>query len=93
MVLPHLRPISLQFRTKIRHAVKCTLNCCELQVIFRSERKLSNMSSLGLLWHFWVVLVNCCLFRVSLGLLFDRLCLFWVVLAPFGGFLGCFESF
>ena len=41
IVLPYLRPISLQVRTKIRIAMKNTLNCCKLQVIFKNERKLS----------------------------------------------------
>ena len=43
LVLPYLGPISLQVRTKIRNAMKGTLNCFKLQVIFKSERKLSNM--------------------------------------------------
>ena len=41
LVLPYLGPIYLQVRTKIRNAMKSTLNCCKLQVIFKSERKLS----------------------------------------------------
>ena len=41
--LPYLGPISLQVRTKIRNAMKNTLNHCKLQVIFKNERKLSNM--------------------------------------------------
>ena len=43
LVLPYLGPISLQVRTKIRNAMKNTLNCCKLQVIFKNERKLSNI--------------------------------------------------
>ena len=43
LVLPYLEPISLQVRTKIRKAMKNTLNCCKLQIIFKSKRKLSNM--------------------------------------------------
>ena len=43
LVLPYLGPTSLQVRTKIRNAMKGTLNCCKLQVIFKSRRKLSNM--------------------------------------------------
>ena len=43
LVLPYLGPILLQVRTKIRNATKGTLYCCKLQVIFKSERKLSNM--------------------------------------------------
>ena len=43
LVLPYLGPISLQVRTKIRNAMKNTLNHCKLQVIFKNERKLSNM--------------------------------------------------
>ena len=43
LVLPYLGQILLQVRTKIRNAIKGTLNCCKLQVIFKSERKLSNM--------------------------------------------------
>ena len=37
IVLPYLRPISLQVRTKIRIAMKNTLICCKLQVIFKNE--------------------------------------------------------
>ena len=43
LVLPYLGLISLQVRTKIRNAMKNTLSCCKLQVIFKNERKLSNM--------------------------------------------------
>ena len=43
LVLPYLGPISLQVRTKIRNAMKTTLNHWELQVIFKNEKKLSNM--------------------------------------------------
>ena len=43
LVLPYLGPISLQVRTKIINATRWVLNCCKLQVIFKSERKLSNM--------------------------------------------------
>ena len=42
LVWPYLGPISLQDRTKIRKA-RNTLNCCNFQIIFKSERKLSNM--------------------------------------------------
>ena len=43
LVLPHLEPISLYVRTKIRNAMKNTSNHCKLQVIFKNERKLCNM--------------------------------------------------
>ena len=43
LVLPYLGSISLQVRTKIRNSIKNTLNHCKLQVIFKNERKLSNM--------------------------------------------------
>ena len=43
LILTYLGPISLQVRTEIRNAMKGTLNCCKLQVIFKSQRKLSNM--------------------------------------------------
>ena len=43
LVLPYLWPISLQVRTKIGNAMKNTLNCFKLQLIFENERKLSNM--------------------------------------------------
>ena len=43
LVLPYLGLIVLQVRTKIRNAMKDTLNCCKLQIIFKSKRKLSNM--------------------------------------------------
>ena len=43
LVIPFLGSISLQLRTKIRNAMKGNLNFCKLQVVFRSERKLSNI--------------------------------------------------
>ena len=43
LVLSYLGPISLQVRTIIRSIMKSTTNCCKLQVIFKSERNLSNM--------------------------------------------------
>ena len=43
LVLPYLGLTSLQVRTKIRNTMKGTLNYCKLQVIFKSEGKLSNM--------------------------------------------------
>ena len=43
LVLPYLGPISLQVRTKIKNAIKNTLNHRKLQVIFKNERKLSSM--------------------------------------------------
>ena len=43
LVLSSLGPISLQVRTKIRNTMKSTLNCRKLQVVFKNERKLSNM--------------------------------------------------
>ena len=39
LVLPYFGPISLQVRTKLRNAMKSTLNCCKLRVMFKSERK------------------------------------------------------
>ena len=43
LVLPLLGSISPQVRSKIRNAVKGSLNCCKLQTILKSERKFSNM--------------------------------------------------
>ena len=43
LVSPYSRPISLQLRTKLRNAMKNTLNHCKLHVIFKYERKFSNM--------------------------------------------------
>ena len=43
LVLSYLGPISLQVRTIIRSIMKSTTNCCKFRVIFKSERKLSNM--------------------------------------------------
>ena len=36
-------PISLQVRTKLRNAMKNTLNHCKFQVIFNKEEKVSNI--------------------------------------------------
>ena len=43
LVLPYLGPLSLQIRVKVINATKNTLNHCKLQLIFKNERKLSNM--------------------------------------------------
>ena len=43
LVLPYLGDISLQTRTKIQKALKGTLNCCKLQIVFKSQRKLSHV--------------------------------------------------
>ena len=42
LVLPYLGTISLQIRTKLQKSIKGVLNCCKLQVIFKSQNKLCN---------------------------------------------------
>ena len=37
-VLPYLGPLSLQTRTKLRKSLKGILNCCKLQIVFKSQR-------------------------------------------------------
>ena len=44
LVLPYLGTISLQTRTKLQKSIKGVLNCCKLQVIFKSQNKLCNNS-------------------------------------------------
>ena len=41
LVLPHLRPLSLQTRTKLKKSLKGVLNCCKLQVVFKIQKKLA----------------------------------------------------
>ena len=41
--LPYLGEISLQTRTKLRKSLKGLLNSCKLQIVFKSQRKLSNL--------------------------------------------------
>ena len=43
LVLPFLGDLSLQTKTKIQKALKRTLGCCKLQVVFKSQRNLSNV--------------------------------------------------
>ena len=40
LVLPYLGPLSLQTRTKLRKSLKGILNCCKLQIVFKSQNKL-----------------------------------------------------
>ena len=40
--LLYLRVISLQARTKLQQALKGVLNCCKLEIAFKSQTKLSN---------------------------------------------------
>ena len=42
LVLPYLGTISLQTTTKLQKSIKGVLNCCKLQVIFKSQNKLCN---------------------------------------------------
>ena len=41
LVLPYLGPLSLQIRTKLRKSLKVILNCCKLQIVFKSQNKLA----------------------------------------------------
>ena len=41
LVLPYLRPLSLQTRTKLRKPLKSILNCCKLKIVFKSQNKLA----------------------------------------------------
>ena len=40
--LPYLGNISLQTRTKLKESFKGILNCCKLQIVFKSQRKLAS---------------------------------------------------
>ena len=42
LVLPYSGTTSLQTRTKLQKSFKGVLNCCKLQVIFKSQNKLCN---------------------------------------------------
>ena len=41
LVLPYLRPLSLQTRTKLRKSLQGILNCCKLHIVFKSQNKLA----------------------------------------------------
>ena len=41
--LPYVGNISLQTRTKLKKSFKGILNCCKLQIVFKSQRKLANV--------------------------------------------------
>ena len=41
--LPYLGDISLQTRTKLSKSFKGILNCCKLQIVCKSQRKLANV--------------------------------------------------
>ena len=43
LVLPYLGTISLQTRTKLQKSLKGVLNCCKIQVIFKTQTKLSTI--------------------------------------------------
>ena len=43
LLLPYLGEISFQTRTKLRKSLKGLLNSCKLQIVFKSQRKLSNV--------------------------------------------------
>ena len=41
--VPYLGDNSLQTKTKLRKSFKGSLNCCKLQIVFKSQRKLANV--------------------------------------------------
>ena len=41
LVLPNHGPLSLETRTKLRKSLKVMLNCCKLQIVFKSQNKLA----------------------------------------------------
>ena len=43
LLLPYLEDVFLETRTKLRKSSKGILNCCKLQIVFKSHRKLSNV--------------------------------------------------
>ena len=43
LVLPYLGSLSLQTRTKLRKPFKGILNCCKLQIVFKSQNKLAKV--------------------------------------------------
>ena len=57
--LPYLGDVSLQTRTKSRKSFKGILNCCKLQIVFKSQRKLA------VLWF-----KNCLPFDLVSGLVY-----------------------
>ena len=42
LVFPHVGPLPLQTRTKLRKSFKGILICCKLRIVFKSQNKLSN---------------------------------------------------
>ena len=48
LVLTYLGPLSLQTRTKLRKSLKVILNCCKLQIVFKSENKLGTLFILNI---------------------------------------------
>ena len=42
LLLPYLGIISLQTRTKLQQILKGVLNCCKLEIAFKSQTRLSN---------------------------------------------------
>ena len=44
LYLPYLWDVSLQTRTKLKKSFQGILNSCKLQIIFKSQRKLANVS-------------------------------------------------
>ena len=42
LVLPYLGTTSLQTRTNLHKLIKRVVNCCKLQVVFKSQNKLCN---------------------------------------------------
>ena len=39
-LLSYFGPLSLQTRTKLKKSLKGILNCCKLQIVFKSQNKL-----------------------------------------------------
>ena len=48
LVLPYLGSISLQTRTKLKKSLKNILNCCKLQIVFKTKLGNTLTSRVGL---------------------------------------------
>ena len=62
--LPYLGEISLQTRMKLRRSLKGLLNSCKLQIVFKSQRKFSNVFCLK----------DCLPFNLVSGVVYNYTC-------------------
>ena len=65
LVFPNLGSVSFQTRAKLKKYLKCILNCCNLQIVFKNKTRLGN----NVHFKYWISknLASCVAYKFQCG--------------------------